>query len=575
MHRKLIRIIIQTPWLLFVSIITAEISVILLLLQLKIIAEFIDGIIFRNRGFQDLPKFVIPVVVIILIRSILNFSTEFASKNLAIRIKSKVRKMLADKLIKLASLRDFQSGALLSLFIDDVEALDAYFSQYIPQIILSCLIPVTMLIVIFPIDQLSGWISLITAPLIPFFMILIGKYAQKETDKQFSALHRMSAFFLDSIQGIKTLILLNQSEKHLGRIKTVSKEYREKTMQVLRITFLSAFSLELISTLSIAILAVAIGLRLLYGRLTFNQAFLILLVAPEFYLPFRNLGLRYHAAKTAITGAKNIFRLLDMPDEFPILDLPLSLEPKFIRGNSLTFDNVFTGYEPDKLILKEIHIDLKIGSRIALVGPSGSGKSTFFQLILRFLKPTSGYIYLDGHNINNYPIEQWRSKISWVPQNPMIFEGSLLENIRIAKPDATQNEINKAIFNAGLDQFILQTEEGDKRHLQEYGTSISHGEKQRIALARAFLKAGELTLFDEPTAALDPELESFIQESIRTLAEKSTVITIAHRINTIRSSDQILLFNQGQIIGNGNHEELLKTNQFYQRFCKAYFREIV
>ena len=302
---------------------------------------------------------------------------------MAIRIKTDFRNWLSEKIVHFESLQQYQSAALQSIFLDDIEALDAYFSQYVPQIILAIFLPITLLVFVFPMDLLSGWILLLTAPLIPFFMILIGKYSQKETEKQFSVLHNMSSFFLDSIQGIKTLILLNQTEKHTERIRSVSKDYRDKTMQVLRITFLSAFSLELISTISTAVLAVEIGLRLLYGRLDFNQAFLILLIAPEFYLPLRNLGLRFHAAKSALAAAKNIYQLLDKPFYVPEKIVINQSSPRFLRGMTFSFENVSAGYQKEIDILQNLNFEINLGSKIALVGPSGSGKSTVFQLILQ------------------------------------------------------------------------------------------------------------------------------------------------------------------------------------------------
>lgn len=573
MQNRLNRLIFNYPWLFTAAIISAEISTILLIFQLKIITFVIDGVIFNSLGLLNITKIVTPLILIILSRAILNFASEFNAKKLAIRIKTYFRNLLTEKIVQMESLQYYQSAVLQSLFLDDVEAIDAYFSQYVPQIILAIFLPLTLLAFVFQMDLLSGLVLVFTAPLIPFFMILIGKYSQKETEKQFSVLHEMSSFFLDSIQGIKTLILLNQTEQHLERIRSVSKDYRDKTMQVLRITFLSAFTLELISTISTAVLAVEIGLRLLYGRLDFNQAFIILLIAPEFYLPLRNLGLRFHAAKSALAAAKNIYHLIDTPYKVPDRRVSKLLYPRFLQGKKLSFKNVSAGFQKEFDVLQNLNFEIDLGSKIALVGPSGSGKSTVFQLILRFLRPSHGNILLDGINIDEFEIDQWRSKITWVPQNPMIFNGTISENILIANPTANNEELKAAIHKSGLDIFLKQQSLGEQSYLMEFGRTISRGEKQRIALARAFLKSSEVILFDEPTAALDADLETLIQNSINQLSEKSTVIVIAHRIHTIMKMENILCFNDGQVVGFGNHKELLQSNQFYKKFNLAYFGE--
>jgi ATP-binding cassette subfamily C protein CydD len=566
-------LILNYPWLFIAAIFSAEVGAILLIFQLKIITFFIDGVIFKGLDLVNLTRLLTPLFLIILTRAILIFVSEFNAKKLAILVKTDFRAWLTEKIVRMDSLQHYQIAALQSVFIDDVEALDAYFSQYVPQIILAVFLPVTLLVFVFPLDLLSGWILLLTAPLIPFFMILIGKYSQKETEKQFSVLHKMSNFFLDSIQGIKTLILLNQSEKHLERIRTVSKDYRDKTMQVLRITFLSAFSLELISTISTAVLAVEIGLRLLYGRMEFNQAFLILLIAPKFYIPLRNLGLRFHAAKSALAAAKNIYKIMDTPLYIPEKTLAKPGLSNFSTGKKLTFENVTAGFQKDIDILENINFEIPSGSKTALVGASGSGKSTVFQLLMRFLRPSQGNIYLNGNNIEAYDVEQWRSNIAWVPQNPMIFNGTIAENILIAKPAATKEELKSAIRMSGLDIFLSQQSLGEESYLMEFGRTISRGEKQRIALARAFLKSSQLVLFDEPTAALDADLETFIQNSINQLSKRSTVIVIAHRIHTIKHMEKIVCFDKGKVVGYGNHAALLRSNPAYQKFNLAYFGE--
>ncbi len=311
MDFRLAKFALRFPWLFAFAIISYEISAIFLIFQLKFIAKVFDFAIFQQVALSNLQKILILIVVIVLFRFLFIFLGDLGSKKIAIGVKSLLRKLMMEKIVKESNLMGRNSAELQSVFIDDIEAIDAYFSQFLPQVFLSFFVPVTFLLFVFPIDILSAIIFLVTAPLIPFFMNLIGKYSNKRNAKQLDALHKMSAFFLDSIQGIKTLILLNQTDSHHKRIENASDDYRKTTMEVLKVSFLSALSLELLSTISTAIIAVQIGIRLLYGQLSFENAFLILLIAPEFYLPLRNLGVRFHAAMNGMEAAKHIFKIIN------------------------------------------------------------------------------------------------------------------------------------------------------------------------------------------------------------------------------------------------------------------------
>ena len=378
----------------------------------------------------------------------------------AVKIKSNLREQLFNHILNLgpAYTRGQRTGELTTAAVEGIEALDAYYSQYLPQLVITALIPISILIVVFPIDLLSGIVMLVTAPLIPFFMILIGKGAEIVTQRQYQTLSRLSAHFLDSLQGLTTLKLFGQSKAHAKNIEKVSNQFRDTTLSVLRVTFLSALALELLATLSTAIIAVEIGFRLLYARMEFQEAFFILILAPEFYLPLRNLGARFHAGMSGTTAAKRIYEILDTPvisDQLPaISDQPTE------QVNSIRFENVSYIY-PDETTpaLDDITLEINAGQHIALVGASGAGKSTLVNLLLGFVQPTSGTITINqDHQMTNSRgaslVDGLRNSIAWVPQRPHLFHDTLDANIRLGGPNATKEEIIQAAKAAHLHEFI-------------------------------------------------------------------------------------------------------------------------
>ena len=282
-------------------------------------------------------------------------------------------------------------------------------------------------------------------------MILIGRFSKTVTARQWKKLNRMSNFFMDSIRGVKTLLLFNQGKQHVHRIERVSNEYHDVTMKVLRIAFLSAFVLEFISTLSTAVVAVEIGLRLLYGRLGFEEAFFILLIAPEFYLPLRNLGLRFHAGMNGVEASKNIFAFLGQP-EVQFQTHISKKEFAWCDFKQIQFKEVSLVYpKSDQNVLNSARFNIPIGKRTAIVGPSGAGKSTIFQILLRFLDPTSGQVCLDELNINKISLDFWRKQIGWIPQKPYLFNGTLLENLKLGNPNVNYHKI-QTVFKTNLSE---------------------------------------------------------------------------------------------------------------------------
>ncbi len=547
---------------------------VLVIVQARGLARVVTGAFLDGQGLSDLMPWLWLLLGIILARAGLALLAEISATWVAVRVKNNMREMLVRKLFSLGPTytQAGRSGELTATMVQGIEGLDAYFSQYLPQLALAALVPLAILVVVFPLDWISGLVLLVTAPLIPLFMILIGKGAEAVTKRQWNELRRMSAYFLDTLQGLATLKAFNRSRNEAGRVAAVSERYREVTLEALRVTFLSALALELVATISTAVVAVEIGLRLLYGRLAFEQAFFILLLAPEFYQPLRLLGTRFHAGMSGMAAAKRIFEILHAPESEPVRapearpveDLKLSYAPIEFCQVSFTYSS------RSEAALQDVSFTIRPGQHLALVGASGSGKSTIARLLLRFLEPEQGQIRVEGRALRSIPVETWRAQVAWAPQQPYLFNTSLAENIRLSKPGASMAEVRRAAGLAGIADWVEALPRGYDTPAGEQGAQLSGGQAQRISLARAFLKDAPLLVMDEPSAHLDPRQETLLEESIARLRRGRTVVSIAHRLTTVTQADCILVMDAGRVVESGSHSELLARKGVYSRLVTAY-----
>jgi ATP-binding cassette, subfamily C, bacterial CydCD len=583
MHRRLLTLTRDTRLPLLLTVLSGLLAGLLTINQAYLVASTVDGVFLKGQTLADVSNWLRLILFVIAGRAFLTWVNEVSANAVAVRIKTDLRERLFNHILKLgpAYTRGERTGELTAAAVEGIEALDAYYSQYLPQLVISTLVPISILLFVFPMDLLSGFILLITAPLIPFFMVMIGKGAEIVTKRQYDTLSRLSAHFLDSLQGLTTLKLFGRSKIHTRNIEKVSDQYRDTTLGVLRITFLSALALELLATLSTAIIAVEIGFRLLYKVMEFREAFFLLILAPEFYMPLRMLGARFHAGMSGTTAARKIFAILDLPiPESKVKGQRSETSELQPATFNLQLENLsFTYPNESAPALENINLTIGSGQHIALVGKTGAGKSTLVNLLLGFIQPTSGHIQVNtytGTQEATYPLTpnsqpaSFYPSISWVPQKPHLFHDTLAANIRLGKPNATHKEVVQAAKDAHLHDFIETLPDKYDTVIGEGGARLSGGQAQRLALARAFLKDSPILILDEPTSSLDPETESMLEESTHRLMQGRTVITIAHRLNTIFQADHIIVIEGGRILEQGTHRELLALNGMYAQMARTY-----
>ncbi|MBP2626873.1 MAG: transporter, CydDC cysteine exporter (CydDC-E) family, permease/ATP-binding protein CydD [Firmicutes bacterium] len=539
---------------------------VLVVLQADYLAKIINGVFIDGLNLSGVWLWMVPLFVIMTLRSVVVWFIEVSAHGLAACIKTEIRERLLNCLLDLGPIyaRGQQTGELVNVLVEGVEKLEPYFAKFLPQLFTALLVPAVILTWVFPLDVSTAVILMVTAPLIPIFMILIGRMAENLNKQQWETLSRLSAHFLDVLQGLTILKIFGRSIEQIQVISRMSAEFRDTTLGVLRIAFLSALVLELVATISTALVAVTIGLKLLYFKMNFVQAFFLLLLAPEFYSPLRQLGTHFHAGMAGVAAAERIFEILALHQGQVGMD-----KVKFFPRQEqvgIVVENVYYAYEAGaRPALKGISLEIKPGQQVAVVGASGSGKSTLASLLLMFMVPDQGEIYVNGVRLSEIERADWLEHVAFVPQAPHLFFRSIADNIRLGKEGASLKEVAKAAKNAGAHEFIMALPEGYNTVVGEGGQGLSGGQCKRLAIARAFLQDAPFVLLDEATAGLDPQNEAVIDEALQRLKVGRTVLIIAHRLTTVYKADSIVVFDQGQVAEVGGHDELMmKHGRYYQ-----------
>ncbi|MET8906727.1 thiol reductant ABC exporter subunit CydD [Micromonospora sp. NPDC004551] len=435
-----------------------------------------------------------------------------------------------------------RAGQLATLAGRGLDALDPYFTGYLPQLVLSVTVPLAVLARIVLADWSSALIIALTIPLIPIFGALLGWQAQAATERQWRRLSLLGGHFLDMVAGLPTLRAFGRARAQVDVVRRMADGHRQATMKTLRIAFLSALVLELVATLSVALVAVPVGIRLLGGGITLATALLVLLLTPEAYLPLRAAGSRFHASMEGLTALDEALTLSALPESAA----PEAARPAPDGRGEIRFENVTVAYERTTA-LRDVTLTIGPGERVAVIGPSGAGKSTLLGLLLGFVTPTAGRFTVDGVDLAGVDLDTWRRELAWVPQRAHLFAGSLADNIRLGAPDTPDSALAGAVTDAALDEVVAALPDGLGTTLGERGHGLSSGQRQRVALARAFLRDAPLVLLDEPTARLDSASEAIVLAATRRLVAGRTALLVAHRPALLEDADRILRVEDGRV----------------------------
>lgn len=514
-------------------------TAVLVIAQAWLLADTITGAFADGKHLDALRSTLAILLGVVLARAAVAWGRELIAVRSSARAKSQLRAALLAHVGALGPryLSERRTGELAVLATRGIDALDAYFSLYLPQLLLAVIVPVSVVAVVADRDWISALIIAGTLPLIPVFMALVGATTRDRVDLQLQTLQLLAGHFLDVVTGLPTLKVFGRAKAQIAAIGEVTDRYRRTAMSTLRVTFLSSGILELVATISVALVAVTMGVRLMDGHVGLRTALIVLLLAPEAYLPLRMLGANYHASTEGMSAARQAFEVLEepAPPRGEKRDVPDLTE------SELSVHRLSVSY-PGRArpAIDGISLTIDPGEVVAVTGPSGCGKSTLLAVLLGFLAGSEGSVRVGGVDLASLDPEAWREQVSWMPQRPHLFAGSIAENIRLGRRDASAAEVEQAARRAGLAEVIAARPEGLASVIGDRGAGLSVGERQRVALARAFLRDAPLLLLDEPTANLDGATEEEVLTALRRLVQDRTAVIVAHRPALVSMADRVV-----------------------------------
>jgi ATP-binding cassette subfamily C protein CydD len=537
------------------TVLLGTLSTGLVLAQAGLLAHVI---VHAPAGLAALRGSLVALGLVVLARAATTYGGEAMALRAAAAVKSQLRRKLVRHVLELGPgwLGRQSTGELLTLTGRGLDSLDPYFARYLPQLVLAVIVPVAVLARVAGVDLVSAVTIGVTLPLIPIFMILIGLHTKGRTDRQWALLARLGGHFLDVVEGLPTLKLFGRAKAQTEAIRRVSEEHRQATMATLRIAFLSALALELLATLSTALVAVEVGLRLLSGHLGYESALMVLLLTPEAFLPLRQVGAQFHASMEGVTAAAAALDILDtaVPGR---AEAGTAVTPD-LMSDVISFEHVSVLYpERAAVAVDDLSLHIRPGEHVAVVGESGAGKSTVLSLLLQFVAPTGGCIRVGGQDLSAVDPEKWRGLIAWVPQDPHLFAGSVGDNIRLGDADADDAAIERAADLAGLHAVIAALPAGLATEIGERGLSLSSGQRQRIAIARAFLTDAPLLLLDEPASHLDDDTAADLRTVLRRLGEGRTMIVVTHSAAWAADADRVVTIESGRLVSDSRLPDLV------------------
>ena len=460
------------------------------------------------------------------------------------------------------------TGNLITMALEGITQIETYLKLFLPKVMNMAVIPIMILAYTFVLDVKSGIILIVVLPTLIFFMVILGIAAQKKADKQYESYRTLSNHFVDSLRGLETLRLLGLSKRYDRNIRDVSERYRKSTMGALRFAFLSTFALDFFSSLSVAIVALFLGLGLINEQMVLLPALTVLILAPEYFLPIRDFGTDYHATLDGKNALTAITEIIDLPEQQRNESTDIA---QWNENSTLNVTNLSLQYnESNESSLKDICSSWKGFGKIGIIGASGAGKSTLINVLGGFAQPTSASIDINNETMQSFNTKAWQQQVLYIPQHPYIFNDTIAHNVSFYTPNATNEEIQQACHHAGLSKVIASLPNGLDERIGESGRVLSGGQEQRIAFARAFLdQSRKILLFDEPTAHLDIETEWELKQNILPLLDQRLVFFATHRLHWMVEMDYIIVLDRGKIVETGTHEQLLKAQGYYTQLIQA------